>query len=257
MVKIISIDVGIKNLAYCCLESTVSGINILDWDIINIMENMNPICCNTYRNKPCSKVASYSIKDKTKINTINTINTVDAINTNDSTIYFCNKKTCIKKMEALYTKKNIKTYKKKTCKNTSIQELCVKLLTKLQQQKHNLLQVDSIIIENQPVLKNPTMKSIQMILYTFFTEHGLMEQSSPISCIKLFSARNKLKTYDGPTIACTLKNKYNKRKFLSIEYTKYFIKQDKKWYDFFLSNTKKDDLADCYMQGIYYITYKK
>ena len=133
----------------------------------------------------------------------------------------------------------------------------MKLLTKLQQQKHNLLQVDSIIIENQPVLKNPTMKSIQMILYTFFTEHGLMEQSSPISCIKLFSARNKLKTYDGPTIACTLKNKYNKRKFLSIEYTKYFIKQDKKWYEFFLSNTKKDDLADCYMQGIYYITYKK
>ena len=257
MVKIISIDVGIKNLAYCCLESTVSGIDIIDWDIINIMENMNPICCNTFRNKPCSKVASYSIKDKTKINTINTINTVDAINTNDSTIYFCNKKTCIKKMEALYTKKNIKTYKKKTCTNTSIQELCVKLLTKLQQLQHKLLQVDSVIIENQPVLKNPTMKSIQMILYTFFTEHGLMEQNSPISFIKLFSARNKLKTYDGPTVPCTLKNKYNKRKFLSIEYTKYFIKQNKKWYDFFLSHTKKDDLADCYMQGIYYITYKK
>ena len=50
MVKIISIDVGIKNLAYCCLEKTESGIDILDWDIINIMENINPLCCNIYRN---------------------------------------------------------------------------------------------------------------------------------------------------------------------------------------------------------------
>ena len=30
------------------------------------------------------------------------------------------------------------------------------------------LEATDIIIENQPVLKNPTMKSIQMILYSFF-----------------------------------------------------------------------------------------
>ena len=31
-----------------------------------------------------------------------------------------------------------------------------------------LLEVDYVFIENQPVLKNPQMKSIQMILYSYF-----------------------------------------------------------------------------------------
>ena len=41
MTKILSIDVGIKNLAYCTLESTISGVIIEDWGIINIMEIFN------------------------------------------------------------------------------------------------------------------------------------------------------------------------------------------------------------------------
>ena len=244
MVKIISIDVGIKNLAYCSLESTESGIIIHDWDIINIMENMNPLCCNRIRDKPCKREGCFIIKQivdtHTPLNTLNTSNTLNTPNTpNTQHIYFCNKKTCIKQMESNYTKKQIKKHKKKTCKNTKLQELAIKLVTQLQRKKKNILQVDRIIIENQPVLKNPTMKSIQMILYTFFIEHGLMKETSPITDIILFSARNKLKSYDGPTVECSLKNKYSKRKYLSIEYTKYFIKNDVQWYDFFISNKKK------------------
>ena len=34
-------------------------------------------------------------------------------------------------------------------------------------EKPSLLSVDKVIIENQPVLKNPTMKSIQMVLIVF------------------------------------------------------------------------------------------
>ena len=258
MVKIISIDVGIKNLAYCCLETTESGINIIDWDIINIMENMNPLCSNLYRNKPCTKEACYIIKplDSLNINNKSLKNKSLKNKSLKKTVYFCNKKTCMKQMDSIYTKKEIKKHKKKTCKNTKLQELGVKLLTQLQNKKNKLLNVDKIIIENQPVLKNPTMKSIQMILYTFFLEHGLMDETSNITDIILFSARNKLKTYNGPKVECSLKNKYSKRKFLSIEYTKYFIKENELWNTFFLSHSKKDDLADCYMQGLYYLQYK-
>ena len=31
-----------------------------------------------------------------------------------------------------------------------------------------LLDVDGVVIENQPSLKNPKMKSIQMIVYSYF-----------------------------------------------------------------------------------------
>jgi hypothetical protein len=36
------------------------------------------------------------------------------------------------------------------------------------QERPQLLDVDLVVIENQPSLKNPQMKSIQMILYSYF-----------------------------------------------------------------------------------------
>ena len=239
MTKILSIDVGIKNLAYCSLSKNISGITIEDWGIINIMENINKTCTNTIRNKPCTRDAYYKI---CKQNTEN--------------IFFCNKKTCEKKMKLNYTKKEIKKQKRKTCKNIKLQELALKLLTKLQEKGTSILNIDKVIIENQPVLKNPTMKSVQMIIYTYFLEHGIMDDSSSIDDVILFSARNKLKIYDGPKVECALKNKYSRTKYLSVEYTKYFIKDNKKWFPFFNTNTKKDDLADSYLQGLYYLLKK-
>ena len=55
--KYLSFDVGIKNLAYCSLNSDKK---ILDWGIINL--NKDPICqCGLQ--KPCSKIATYEVKD--------------------------------------------------------------------------------------------------------------------------------------------------------------------------------------------------
>ena len=36
--KILSFDVGIKNLAYCYLEYDNNTINIIEWDIIDLCE---------------------------------------------------------------------------------------------------------------------------------------------------------------------------------------------------------------------------
>jgi hypothetical protein len=68
-----------------------------------------------------------------------------------------------------------------------------------------LLNVDYVVIENQPSLKNPQMKSIQMILYSYFLILGKVigngENSiSYIDKIDFCSASNKLKVYDGPKI---------------------------------------------------------
>ncbi len=79
-----------------------------------------------------------------------------------------------------------------------------------------LLEVDYVFIENQPVLKNPQMKSIQMILYSYFLFYGITdgiliqksdingnieEYNHKIKSVDLCSASNKLKVYDGPEIA--------------------------------------------------------
>ena len=67
-----------------------------------------------------------------------------------------------------------------------------------------LLDVDLVVIENQPSLKNPQMKSIQMILYSYFLILGKVigneTTKSYIDVIDFCSASNKLKVYDGPKI---------------------------------------------------------
>ncbi len=79
-----------------------------------------------------------------------------------------------------------------------------------------LLEVDYVFIENQPVLKNPQMKSIQMILYSYFLFYGITdgiliqksdiegkieEYNHKVKAVDFCSASNKLKVYDGPEIA--------------------------------------------------------
>ena len=67
-------------------------------------------------------------------------------------------------------------------------------------EKPQLLDVDVVVIENQPSLKNPQMKSIQMILYSYFLILGKVigngeNSKSYIQSIDFCSASNKLKVY--------------------------------------------------------------
>ena len=76
--------------------------------------------------------------------------------------------------------------------------------------KQHLLDVDIVVIENQPVLKNPTMKSIQMVLYSYFLIYGITTDKS-VGKIALFNAE-KINVYTGPKelnckANCTLKER--------------------------------------------------
>ena len=89
-----------------------------------------------------------------------------------------------------------------------------------------------IIIENQPALKNPTMKTIQMLLYSYFLINGYTRDDSNIENIEMINARNKLKAYSGPKIYSPYpkekKNVYKTNKYLAIEYCKHMITCEEK-----------------------------
>ena len=216
----LSFDVRIKNLSYCRLGANKE---IIQWGISNL--NEDPICDVTLRKK-CEKQTSYII-------------------TGDSTVKYC----------CTAHSKKFKKKKKLNSSNDifSISQLCV---TKLRELDLNGIQY--VLIENQPALKNPIMKSIQMIIYTFFIIDGVMNKDSTINQIHMVNARNKLKVYKGPAVNCPYvnekKNKYKINKFLSIAYTKKMIENEKEdIQDLFNKSKKKDDLADAYLQGIYWI----
>ena len=52
--KLLSFDVGIKNLAFCQLDT--SDKSILDWGIINI--SIDPTCEHIHKGKCCDKTAT-------------------------------------------------------------------------------------------------------------------------------------------------------------------------------------------------------
>ena len=66
-----------------------------------------------------------------------------------------------------------------------------KNLIALLYEKFSDVTYDTVLIENQPCMKNPTMKSIQMILYSYFVMQSYLEGRE--IHIKFVSASNKLK----------------------------------------------------------------
>ena len=103
--------------------------------------------------------------------------------------------------------------------------------------------VDIIIIENQISTLASRMKSLQGMIAQYF----IMRDKNKIEFI---SASNKLKQFTESSEKTT----YNQRKKLSIEVTRGILtKKQNLLLDFFNKHKKKDDLADCFLQGLYYL----
>jgi len=220
--KILSFDVGIKNLSFCLLNDTV----IEDWGILNICTD--DVCdhTNSKTGQRCDKSVKFICKDVT------------------TSFQVC---PAHKKLKQ-YSDKKFKCVPKK---KNPILDQGTKIVEVLQKKK-NFLKVDLVVIENQPALKNPKMKSIQMILYSYFLIKGTSSKTSLITDIQMINARNKLKAYTGPKIECDIKDRYKRTKYLGIQYCLAMISgQDNKWLTLFSDTKKKDDLADAYLQGIY------
>ena len=216
--KLISFDIGIKNLSYCILESETK--KVLDWGIINI--SVDKKCEHCLNGKGCDKSATYE----------------------------CNGKLLCTGHTKLKMYKDCK--KKKIKKDDNMIFNLGKNMVKVLDERVNFLDVKLVLLENQPALKNPTMKTVQMLLYSYFLMRGVSDGG--IENIVMVNARNKLKAYKGEKVECDIKDRYKKNKYLAIEYCKRMIHSEKKEYiDLFTESKKKDDLSDSYLQGIYYI----
>ena len=147
------------------------------------------------------------------------------------------------------------------CKNISLDEITNRLYKSLNSHFYSY-KITEVLLENQPVLKNPVMKSIQMIIFSFFQYQKIL-LNREINLIKLINASNKLKI--GKTFTeinnnediLKIKTKYMRNKKLAILYT-YKVLDEKidnseNYIKFFNDSKKKDDLSDAILQAIYHI----
>lgn len=138
--KILSIDVGIYNLAICLLDVDNTVARILFWKDINILAGKQT--CSV---KKCKRVATH-IKDDQ---------------------YYC-----IKCKTSLYPNQRLQTIK--TAMNTSIEKIAELLYATLDTELQNI-EYDRVLIENQPT-RNIKMKNISMLLLGYFTiKHSTIE----------------------------------------------------------------------------------
>ena len=245
--KVLSFDVGIKNLAYCILDYNISDkeYKITGWGIINLSDEVAPDKCSQFivnkkdkTEKVCGKKASFIINDK---------------KSPEPPIHYC------KVHRNRFIKENpdkvkcISEIKKKKKVKKPLLELNITMVEKMNEIPE-LLEVDEVLIENQPSLKNPHMKSIQMMIFSYFVMKGFIENKL-LNNIVMLSARNKLKIYNGePIDASHIKDKYRQNKYLAIKYCGIMIQtQSEEYKTQYDTSKKKDDLADSFLQGVFYL----
>jgi hypothetical protein len=309
--KVVSFDVGIKNLAVCILEyDDSSNIKIIYWDVINLLDNNAikivlpcsiPNCkqkiksyieieenkfhfCTKHLSekdkytKPitdkydlnlwsetldlctsCLKSASDSNKEVSELKEKKIKPKKNNYN-KELNLTLCNKhqKQIIEKINKLSNK--IISIKAKKVKDHTVDDIKIKLIKSLDAIKDILLlEGEIVLIENQPSFKNPTMKAISDTLYCWFLIRGLIDKDlnkSTLDKIKFISPSGKLRDFCQTTIdEAKTSNKYKETKKLSIENTKNILGayELNNWLKHILESVKKDDLADCFLQGWSYM----
>ncbi len=280
--KILSWDIGIKNLAYAIVAFYDNNTTkIIDMGIINTVDFRETCCYDIRGGGKCNNIAQASFKIKEK---------------NDKELYYCKahlkkanyeialtddnitcckckqnshkiiKGTCHGWCEKHFTK-DIDIYKRRcvkkfsqNCNKQSLTKIGNSMFTKLDNHpnKEKMFDVDQVLIELQPVKKNANMKSVAVELLSYFILRGITEKKGKfhqdeIAGVKTVLASGKLKVDRNTTNtqiskASSERVVYSITKNLSIIYAKHLMK--KKDIKKLEKYKKKDDICDAYLQAI-------
>lgn len=279
MSVILSFDVGIINLAYCLFTKENNKLKILNWGIINLTDRETTKCYCGLKAFFFQNNNHYCKVHAKKCEIIKPFEDIFKNNCDNKCIYLvkdncCNKKSkyflddnfycnlhAKQKYKSLENLAKVKKFKNKPVNGMNFDETKLKLFQQLNEKKE-LLKADIVLIENQPSMKNPTMKSISIAIYDFYMIRGLLDKvpESNIKIVKFMNPSNKLKLVDnGESIQVVIYKKelneskaYKLTKELSVKYAKELVKSIPEWFDFLNNQKKKDDLADALLQGLYY-----
>ena len=291
--KIISFDIGIKNLAYCCFYlSSENKFEIESWDVINLCEETHYTCCEQNKKKqPCTKEAKYhknnfyyckqhAKKSNFKIPTatagINALPKLKKLKVNELYIEcsklgisYVNQINCNSKLADNQVEANIKPLKKSQIlelleehfKNDYLEPVVkVKaedmtlpvIAQNIMKEFDNLFSndvFDHVLLENQISPIANRMKTVQGMITQYFVMKGM-------TSIHYVSSINKLKHFIEPKKKTT----YAERKKLGMATTKNLLDTVNfinPWIETYEKHKKKDDLADSFLQGLWFLRENK
>lgn len=264
MNKILSIDVGMKNLAFCLIDyKDHENYSIDKWDVIDLCENSNEVCMGKKKNgENCNKMAKYTKKNKFYCKNHAKEYKIPPSQFSNKKIKKLKKKNLVKIGNECGIQCNEKQKKEDILRNIIFDLSCnyydmvSNVLTtemnmvsyginlkKIFHKTFSNVNIDLVIIENQIGPLALRMKTLQGMIMQHFIENNVTN-IVPVNSI------NKLKDFLG-----NKKTTYNERKKESIKITRELITNDA-WKEHFEKHKKKDDLADCFLQVKWYIKHK-
>ena len=289
---ILSFDVGVIHLSYCLLTKKkytnsnniiCDNWDILDWNNIDLTNREMEKCS-------CGKKAcliqtinaenKYYCKIHGKKNSIEIDSFENCFNNCNNKENICGWQNKCKKFasfinnecfyctthakqiyKSLVNQAKLKTFKTKSSTSLNFDDVKYSLITELEK-RPELLRANYVVIENQPSMKNPRMKSIASTLYDYYLIRGIFDKkitNSNITQVKFMSPSNKLKLASDGDTKQLIKAKntddtkaYKLTKSLGIKYCLDLISHLPEWTKHFNSFKKRDDLADSFLQGIYF-----
>ena len=270
--NILSIDVGLKNLAYCLFHvQSQTCYSITQWDILNLCGKPKKCCSKTNSNIDCDKTAKFC-KDGHCYCKIHAKKTSYKVPPQDFKEKIIKRKKLLelKNMCTQFGIENDKKIKKEPCLSlvkeyihtnyldfidiSKSTDLSLTTMGRTMKQQFDSalknISIDCVIVENQVSPLANRMRVFQGMIIQHFIEQGCQK-------IHNISAKNKLKDFLGET---SKKTSYNERKKLGIKFSTEIICNNSsfsRWDTFFLSSKKKDDLADSFLQGLWFLKAEK
>ena len=243
--KILCIDVGIRNLAWCIIDSDVwkkyskktKERGVVNWGRDDMLNPQHPVCGGVKKNGDlCGKLASYTAKIKNKKPIIDPQ-------------HVCGTHA---KFKREIRKEYKKGKKRATMKSYTLAQISDKLIDWLEENQEWLCDVDEVYIELQ-VTKNRKMILVSNTIYTWFRIQK--RNLETLKTVKFLSAKYKLSwnVYQSLGVKRDRKKlrKKENRKSEAIDLVPDIIKFDLECKRIFSESNKKDDLADTLLMCMY------
>jgi hypothetical protein len=275
---IVSFDIGIKNLAYCIFTVGPNSLIIRDWNVINLLEAGEkppsvPLCnCQKAKSGICGKKATYVFSGDNYFCNVHSKNSgkllpskacsmpaIKKLKVNELTQFCANyfitidskdKKTAIlEKVQAHFEKNTLKLIpkiKKTNANQLHLVDIGKRIKTNFDAKFAPFMkELTHVILENQISPIAGRMNTIQGMVAQYFI------MTTDNLSIDFISSAGKLKG-----LAINEITNYKTHKKDGIHFCTQFLDGNSEissYKSVLETSAKKDDLADCFLQGIYYL----